>query len=180
MSTDGGAGRLGASDCERLRDGWLAQPVNAVTSLAYVVAGGVVGARAVRDGRVDRAALAYAACLGLVGLGSVAFHGPQPRGARLMHDAPVVGLVGLALGTPASRRLGGRPALPGWSPGRGALAAGLAALAAAAYASGRTGAPTCDPDSRVQLHGAWHVCSAAAFVVVGSVLHGSPGGSRRA
>jgi len=43
--------------------------------------------------------------------------------------------------------------------------------ALASYAGGRTGAPTCDPDSPLQLHGAWHVLSAAGFVVVADILY---------
>jgi hypothetical protein len=172
-------GRLGGSDCERLRDGWLVQPVNAVTSLAYVAAGAAVLAgtpRGVgRQGRAEVAALA--ATLALVGLGSVAFHGPQPPGARLMHDLPIVGVLGVLAATPALRHRRGLPALPGWSRRGGALAAGLGALAGLAYVGGRTGAPTCDPDSPVQLHGAWHMLSAAAFVVVGGFLRAPHGDS---
>jgi hypothetical protein len=172
MTPDGSADRLGASDCERLRDGWLAQPVNAMTSLAYVAAGGVVGARALRSpGGTDPAAMLYAAGLGLVGLGSVAFHGPQPPGARLAHDLPILATLGILGATPLLRRHAGRRPLPGWDLRRAGLAATLAATAGLAYAGGRTGAPTCDPDSRLQLHGAWHVLSAAAFVVAGRLLH---------
>lgn len=169
--------RIGASDCERLRPGPLAQPVNAVTSLAYVAGAGVVAARLGRSAQGPaRDVLAYAATLALVGLGSVAFHGPQPRGARAMHDLPVYALAGLVAGTPVVRLAQGRGAVPGWSARRGVLAAGLAVLSAAAYAGGRTGAPTCDPDSPLQLHGAWHVGSAATFVVLAELLHGGAGG----
>jgi hypothetical protein len=169
------AGRIGASDCERLRPGLLAQPVNAVTSLAYVAGAGVVVARVRRGaGRPPRAALAYAATLGLVGLGSVAFHGPQPPGARAMHDLPVVALAGLVAAGSAARWARGMPPVPGWTRQRGAVVAVLAALSAAAYAGGRTGAPTCDPDSPLQLHGAWHVGSAATFVLLAELLHTVP------
>jgi hypothetical protein len=33
---------FGGSDCEALHEGWLGQPVNTVSSLAYVVAGAYV------------------------------------------------------------------------------------------------------------------------------------------
>jgi hypothetical protein len=164
-------GRLGGSDCERLRPGLVAQPVNTVTSLGYALAGGIVLATARgRGGRPTRAELAYSGLLGLVGLGSVAFHGPQPPGARLMHDAPIPVLLLAAVATPAARVRRGAPALPGWSQRRGAVLVGLSVAAASAYLGGRTDARTCDPDSVVQLHGAWHLLSAAAFVVLAGAL----------
>src|ERR671919_838735 len=45
---DDRANLLGASDCERVATGLLAQPVNAVTSLGFVLAGGLILARALR------------------------------------------------------------------------------------------------------------------------------------
>ena len=83
-------GEIGDSDCEELGEGWLVQPVNAITSFAYVVVGlGVLG-----DGfRRHRATVdtwVFAVLLAAVGLGSVAFHGPQPGGARVMHDLPIL------------------------------------------------------------------------------------------
>lgn len=164
--------RIGCSDCERIREGWLAQPVNALTSLAFVGAAGVVLARTWRPAR-DRHGeiLAYGALLALVGAGSVAFHGPQPPGARLMHDLPIPVLIGLALGTPVVRRRQGRTPLPGGSRRRGATLAGTAVAAGLAYAGGRTGAPTCDPDSPLQLHGVWHVLAAVGFVTVADILY---------
>jgi hypothetical protein len=164
--------RIGCSDCERIRDGWLAQPVNALTSLAFVGAAGVVlthtwGPARDRRGEV----LTYSTMLALVGAGSVAFHGPQPPGARAMHDVPIPLLLGLALGTPLVRRGRGRTPLPGWSRRQGATLAGTAVAAGLAYAGGRTGAPTCDPDSPLQLHGVWHVLCAAGFVLVADILY---------
>jgi len=72
------ATRLGSSDCEHLRDGVLAQPVNALSSAAFVLAGGVVAAWA--SARPDlRHDLAAGLSVGLVaaGLGSIDYHGPQ-------------------------------------------------------------------------------------------------------
>ena len=166
-------GRMGATDCERLRAGPVAQPVNTLTSLGYVAGAGMVLCRVGRgnpDGR--RPVVVYSALLALVGAGSVAFHGPQPAGAKLMHDLPIPVLLGVALGTPLARRLRGAEPAPGWTKGRAAALAGITVAAAACYAAGRTGAPTCDPDSPVQFHGAWHLVSAAAFVVGADILHG--------
>jgi hypothetical protein len=165
--------RMGCSDCERIHDGWLAQPVNALTSLAFVGAAGVVLARTWRPAEERRGeVVAYAAVLALVGAGSVAFHGPQPPGAQAMHDLPIPILVAAALGTPLVRSSRGLDLLPGWSRRRGATLAATAVAALAAYAGGRTGAPTCRPDSPLQLHAAWHALSAAGFVTVADILYG--------
>lgn len=162
--------RWGSTDCERLRDGPIAQPVNTVTSLAFVAAGGAV---ALGHGVRRPEAAAFAAMLVLVGAGSVAFHGPQPRGSKAMHDWPIAGVVGMAVATPLVRRLRDRTALPGWSRPRAAAAGAIGASAVAAYAAGRTSAPTCDPDSPLQFHGLWHVLSAAGFVLVADLMYGS-------
>jgi hypothetical protein len=165
--------RMGCSDCERIRDGWLAQPVNALTSLAFVGAAGVVLARTWRPAQARHAeVVGYTAVLALVGAGSVAFHGPQPPGAQAMHDVPIPVLIGLAVGTPLVRARRGSDPAPGWSRGRGGHLAAMIAAALAAYAGGRTGAPTCAPDSPLQLHGAWHVLCAAGFVTVADILYG--------
>ena len=163
-------GRLGASDCERIRHGRLAQPVNAVTSGAYCAAGWVVVARCwERDRRPE--VVAFAKLLGLVGVGSVAYHGPQMRGSKALHDWPIPALLGVIAATPLARRRGGRPALPGWTRARGSRLAATGAMAGAAYVAGRTGSPVCDPDSPIQLHGAWHLLSAAAFVQIADILY---------
>lgn len=165
-------GRLGASDCERIRNGRLAQPVNAVTSAAYCAAGWVVVARC-RERAADRRPEVgtYALLLGLVGVGSVAYHGPQVRGSTALHDWPIPTLLGVVAVTPLARRRGGRTALPGWTRPRAARLAAVWAMAGVAYATGRTGSPACDPDSPIQLHGAWHLLSAAAFVQIADILY---------
>lgn len=163
-------GQLGCTDCERLREGPVAQPVNTATSLAFVAAGGAVLVRQRRSARRTEVA-AFAALLGLVGAGSVAFHGPQPRGAKAMHDWPIAGLLALTAATPAVRLLAGRRALPGLTRGRGLVLSGVVAAAAAAYSAGRTSSPACDPDSPLQWHGVWHVLAAAGFLGAASILY---------
>ena len=83
-------GGFGHTDCERIVRGVLAQPVLAITSLAYVVAGVTV---LLWTARV-RAPLAGAAGVVLValGAGSFAYHGPQPSWAELAHDVPLFAL----------------------------------------------------------------------------------------
>jgi hypothetical protein len=145
---------FGHSDCERIVGGALAQPVLAVTSLAYVAAGAGVLAWA-RRARAPRAGAAGVALVG-VGAGSFAFHGPQPSWAGTAHDAPIfaLGAVFLAgLGSSLRRR-----DWSGWArPG------GIFAVAVAAWVAGRTDSPRCRPDSLWQFHGAWHLISAAAL-----------------
>ena len=75
------ADELGGSDCETIGDGFFAQPINALTSFGFVVAGLIIAVRGIRVGGPARwPAVAYGAILALVGLGSVAFHGPNPPG----------------------------------------------------------------------------------------------------
>jgi hypothetical protein len=142
---------LGHSDCERIVGGALAQPVLAVTSLAYVAAGMAVLAWATRA----KAPLAQAAGITLVavGIGSIAYHGPQPSWAKVAHDWSIIAagaVYAVGLARSARRR-------SVW-----VTAAVLFALGLVAYAAGRTGSPLCRPDSLWQYHGLWHVLSASA------------------
>lgn len=84
---------LAVSDCERLSGGWWAQPANATSSVAYAVVGFCLLLRAVTSS-ADRV-LFTAAGFGLVavGLGSVAYHGPQPAWAGAAHDGSIVALL---------------------------------------------------------------------------------------
>ena len=143
---------IGHSDCERISSAVLAQPVLAVTSLAYVAVGLAVLSWAVRI----RGPLAGVAGVVLVavGAGSFAYHGPQPSWAGPAHDWSIFAAGGVyvaALAVSARRRRST------WITAAGILAIGLAA-----YAAGRSGSPLCRPDSLWQYHGAWHVLSAAA------------------
>ncbi|MDH3399141.1 MAG: ceramidase, partial [Acidimicrobiia bacterium] len=81
-----------AADCERLLDGFLAQPVNAVSSLAFVLAGMSVFVR--RRGASGRALVgAFSVTLIAVGIGSWAFHGPGGTTADWVHDASITALL---------------------------------------------------------------------------------------
>ncbi|MBO0677495.1 hypothetical protein JRC04_08480 [Mycolicibacterium sp. S2-37] len=144
---------FGESDCERIVGGVLAQPVLAVTSLAYVIAGFIVLRWAARW-RVPLAWIAAVVLLA-IGFGSVVYHGPQPSWAKPAHDLPIVaaGLVYFVI-LAGSGRARWRAV---WAP-----AAGVFALGLIAYAAGRSGSPLCRPDSLWQYHGAWHVLSAVA------------------
>jgi WD40-like Beta Propeller Repeat len=136
---------LGGSDCEAVRDAVLGQPANALSSLAYVVAAGVV----VRRGGPRGPGLALAA----VGAGSFLYHGPMPWGAEAVHNAAIVALVVLTAAAAWRRRALPRPP---------ALAVVALAAAVSLNLLGRTGAPLCRPDSLAQPHAAWHVLTAVA------------------
>ena len=143
---------FGHSDCERILDGFLAQPVLAVTSLAYVGVGIAVLLWAMRV----RGPLARVAGVALVavGAGSFAYHGPQPSWAGLLHDWSIVAAGAVCA---AGLAVSARRRRSTWLTAVGVFALGLAA-----YAAGRSGSPLCRPDSLWQYHGAWHVLSAAA------------------
>jgi hypothetical protein len=109
-------------DCERLRAGWLAQPANAVSSLAYVAAGAWVwkqqhrGAPGRRAGHLHEV-LAVAAN----SLGGLGFHGRGDRLSHWAHDVALLDtLAALALADaallergPPGRRVGLAAALTG-------------------------------------------------------------------
>jgi hypothetical protein len=152
---------LGGADCERIGAGWLAQPVNTVSSLGYVVVGGWLLRRAAEH-RSERGLLVTTGtAIAGVGLGSVAYHGPQPAWAAPVHDGSVAGLAlvlagnAIWLAARGRRRRATRMIARNWW-----TAGALGTVALAAYAAGRTGSPLCRPDSIVQLHAAWHLLSA--------------------
>jgi hypothetical protein len=162
---------LGDGDCEALRPGWIGQPTNTVTSLAYLGAGAWLTACATRLPRDQRpAALAYAALTAVTGAGSVAYHGPQFAGAEFLHDVPILGVAGIGVAVPLWRRVRGRAPLPGWSAPLGVAVAATAAAAGAAYLAGRTTSPLCRPDSLLQYHGLWHLGTAAVVGMWGAAV----------
>lgn len=135
-------------DCEEVVGGVLGQPVNSITSLAFVVAGMIVWARG--GGRV------VAVSLAATGVGSWLFHGPMPGYAQLAHDVTLwwlVAVVVVILARTATGRSRQRPWL------------GPAILLGSVAVIGRLGAtswPLCDPASPWQTHGLWHLGAAVA------------------
>lgn len=98
------ATHVAAADCERCRPGPIAQPVNTLSSGAFVVAGLALIARTRarnrRTSEVDapigghqEVALGWAAVT--AGLGSVAYHGPGTHGGRVLHDASLLTMLGM-------------------------------------------------------------------------------------
>ncbi len=78
---------LRSADCEAATGGWLSQPANAVSSLAYVVAGLWVLYWARRRDDVDvRQAVGYGLAVFLTGLGSADYHGTRSPASSFLHD----------------------------------------------------------------------------------------------
>jgi len=82
---------IGESDCENIGGGFLAQPVNAVSSLAFLVFGIIalfsMSSRATAE-RSNR--LVFGALMIATGIGSVLFHGPQGQASKYLHDVTFV------------------------------------------------------------------------------------------
>ena len=152
---------LGAGDCERLRDGLIAQPVNTASALAYVAVGAWLAGRGLRQG-ARPVTVGFGLAVAAAGIGSVDYHGPGSPAARLLHDGGLYAVVGLVAWREVARRVGRARLTPrGGVAYRAALA--LAAAGAACWWLGRTTSPWCDPDSLLQGHAAWHLLGAAAL-----------------
>ena len=154
---------LGAGDCERLRDGLIAQPVNTASALAYVAVGAWLAGRGLRAGaavKPNPVAVGLAAVI--AGVGSVDYHGTGSPAARLLHDGGLYAVVGLVAWREVARRVG-RERLGPAHQAAYRLALGVAAAGAVCWWAGRTGSPWCDPDSLLQAHAAWHLLGAAAL-----------------
>lgn len=183
-----------AADCELIGAGFFGQPVNSVTTIAFVVAGIIVASRP--STRWPGAALIA------TGLGSLVFHGPMPPWAEWAHDVSLAWLILVVVGR--ARRWEAWSRLPGLVA-LGALFAvfptfadpvaigltivgllvliredrsastlaplGLLALAALVGRLGSTGGPLCDPGSIWQTHGVWHF---GAAIAVAWLLLGGP------
>lgn len=196
---------LGAADCEAFAGGWLVQPVNAWSSLAYAVVGLVLIVASIRTGGRDRTLqTVYGVLLIGTGIGSFLYHGPQTPVAQFAHDITFLAALWalVLLNLAAAGLLPRRTLAPGLAavlavlssvlllwPASTNVLTGITVVALAASdlwrrrtvgfervwygasivlllgsllfnALGRTGAPTCDPESVVQFHGLWHVLTA--------------------
>jgi hypothetical protein len=129
---------LGAGDCERLRDGLVAQPVNAASALAYLLAAAwLAGQGARRDAAPRREALAFGLAVAAAGVGSVDFHGPGSPAARWLHDAGLCAAVSFVAVHDLARLAGARGrAVPAWAAtaGAGGVLLGLVPRAGGAVA----------------------------------------------
>jgi len=133
-----------AGDCELVRDAFLGQPANALSSLAYVVVAAMLWR--------SRPVLAFATAA--VGAGSFLFHGPMPDVAKLVHDGSLLVLAVVLAGEAVVRR-----------PPHSALVlpAALLAVAVVVFLLSRTDRPLCYPEFLVQGHALWHCLTATTL-----------------
>ncbi len=75
--------------CERLDPSFWAEPVNALTNVAFIAAAVMALVDWRRGGSSDRAVLALIIVVFAIGLGSFAFHTLATRGARLLDVIPI-------------------------------------------------------------------------------------------
>jgi hypothetical protein len=174
-----------AADCEAIGAGFLGQPVNALTTIGFVMAGGLVIARRPERRWVGVALIA-------TGLGSFLFHGPMPPGSEWAHDVTLTWLIVVVAGAgtrvepftklPALLLIGAlfaiAPPLADPIAVAAAIVAVVSLLRGRDYAAvppllllgavavfgrlGATGGPLCDPGSLFQPHGVWHLGAAVA------------------
>ena len=175
------------ADCEAIGEGLLKQPVNALTTLAFLPAAAWIAIR-----RPDRRWVAVA--VGANGVGSFLFHGPITPGSEWAHDTALLWLL-VVVATTDTRleRFGQIPGLvvtavllavfPAlgdpltvvvaavaivvrlWIE-RTAHTIGAMLLLGVTAVLGRLGAtdwPLCDPESIWQTHGLWHIGAAVAL-----------------
>ena len=175
-----------AADCEAIGVGFLGQPVNSLTTLAFLVIG-----IAVMTSR--RHQMWIGAGLIATGIGSFLFHGPMPPGSEWAHDASLAWLLALigssgtrweavskapalvviavtfglfpVIADPVAVLLTGFAVVSLLASNRSTTTWGPLALVTLAAAYGRlgaTGGPLCDPEALYQPHGVWHVLAALA------------------
>jgi hypothetical protein len=87
---------MGETDCEAFGRGWLAQPVNALSSLAFAVVG-VAMFGWVRSASGPEGMVRSGFVVGMIatGFGSFLFHGPQTSGSQFLHDITFLATVAI-------------------------------------------------------------------------------------
>jgi hypothetical protein len=129
------AGGLASSDCERIGEAALAQPVNAWSSLAFLLAGAWVLLLASRS-RTRRVELAvYGVAVASNAAGGMLLHGWQWEGARWVHDVAILSVLVFIAAFGAARRWdrGTGWTMRAFALGLGALGGLLAAVPSATY-----------------------------------------------
>lgn len=181
---------FGATDCEHISAAFLSQPVNALSSLAFVVAGVLIARQPGRR--------LFGAAVASIGVGSFVAHGPRWPGSDWMHDvtiawvlvliaaegaprwvtasASVLVAVLLAVAPAANNPLLvvlavvaiGRPVLRRRREVRVLASFTVLGIGAAIGTLSRTGWPWCDPEALLQGHAVWHLLAAAALLMWGT------------
>lgn len=111
-------------DCERIVSGFLGQPANAVSSLAFLVSAAWILTLAFRRESTPRVALfVFAIAVAANAVGSFALHGPDPSWAQWAHDLAIMAVLLFIVVHAFGRMLGWRPTVQ-----IGAYAIGLVAV----------------------------------------------------
>ena len=119
---------MGGSDCEHIGHAFLAQPSNALSSIAYVVAGMLLVRRAIAR-RTGAVLVTYGVLIAAIGVGSAAYHGPMPTWGRFAHDVSIAAVLAFVVGDEVARARGA-PARAGFAAFGALLGASAIALAA--------------------------------------------------
>jgi hypothetical protein len=168
----------GAADCEAIGTGFLAQPVNALSSVAYAGAAlWLVAAARRRRGRITADVAVFTALLAAEGIGSLLFHGPGDRASHLLHDVTLVGTLSAVAATDTALATG-RAAESAIAPTLALTAAAGGVAAAnpsttnliAAVAGGAALTAGAVAATRVAAGRGWRVV-AAACLGAGAVFH---------
>jgi hypothetical protein len=142
----------GASDCERISSGFFAQPINAISSVAYVIVGVWVVARFPRT-----VARVFGLFVVFVGVGSIGYHGWDDGSVDFVHDLAFPGALGFIALYELTHLRSPRRAAGYWV---GGAAFGLGLIGRLV---GATDGPWCAPGSVVQWHAFWHMATAVAL-----------------
>lgn len=117
-------------DCERIVSGFLGQPANALSSLAFLVAAAWILILASRRSEPARTALVVLAlAVASNAVGSFARHGPDPSWAAWAHDVAIMAVLLFVPIHALGRMRGWRPALEVGAYAVGLVAVGLALAA---------------------------------------------------
>ncbi len=103
--------------CERLSEAFWAEPFNAITNIAFIIAATVALMRASRQGRLDTPVLLLSLNAFAVGIGSFLFHTFATRWAAVADTGPIMLFI-LGYFTVALNRFGG---LAWWKAALGML-----------------------------------------------------------
>jgi hypothetical protein len=154
----------------------VTQPINTVSSLAYVVAGAAALAESGRHPAADRrGARAVGWSMVAVGAGSVAYHGPGGALGRWAHDASLLAMTGLVVVSDVHHRRGTAPT-PLAATALGAVAGAAAHPRTSAAAQGVAAAGALGAEVHRYLTGAdggRRGALAAAVFAAGLGLHAS-------
>lgn len=132
-------------DCELISAGLVAQPVNTVSSLFFVVVAIALWRTAWRLESV---------AIFLAGVGSIWFHAAPSSAGEWLHDIGLYAAIAVAALAVWQRLSDGEPPV---------LAFGVFGTGAMVWFFSRSDGPLCDPGSLLQGHAVWHGLAAVAF-----------------